>query len=149
MMSGDVPASFQLLPNVLSQVKDGKMRPISVMSRTRSNALPNVSTMVEQGVSGMESAAWFGLLLPRGTPRPIKGHLNKEVVKVLDDPAMQNLLIEICADPISSTQEEFKELVTKETTKWRELIKAMNIKPASAAPHVQTSAAGGPSRQLV
>ncbi len=129
MMSGDVPASFQLLPNVISQIRDGKIRTVSVMGAARSKAMPEVPTMAEQGVTGLESAAWFGLLVPRGTPQPIKDRLNKEVVKVLDDPAVQKLLIEIGADPTSSTQQEFKDLITKETVKWRELIKAMNIKP--------------------
>lgn len=129
MMSGDVPTSFQLLPNVLSQVQDGKIKTIAVMSKTRSRAMPNVPTMAEQGVPGIESAAWFGLLVPRGTPQPIKDRLNKEVVKVLADPAVQKLLLDIGADPTSSTQEEFKELISAETAKWRELIKEMNIKP--------------------
>lgn len=129
MMSGDVPASFQLLPNVLSQVQDGRIRTVAVMSKTRSRAMPHVPTMAEQGAPGLESAAWFGFLVPRGTPQPIKDRLNKEVVKALADPTVQKLLLEIGADPTSSTQEEFKDLISKETVKWRDLIRAMNIKP--------------------
>lgn len=129
MMSGDVPVSFQLLANVVSQVHDGKIRPISVMATKRSRALPDIPTMAEQGVPGLESAAWFGLLVPKGTPQPIRDRLNKEIVKVLADPKVQKLLLEIGAEPTSSTPEEFKALIASETVKWRDLIKAMNIKP--------------------
>lgn len=128
LISGEVPASFQLVPNVQSQLKTGKIRAIAVMGAKRSRALPDVPTMAEQGVPGLESAAWFGLLVPRGTPQPIIDLLNREVVRTLADPEIQAKLIEIGADPTSSTPAEFKALIASETVKWRGLIKAMNIK---------------------
>ena len=129
LMSGDVPASFQLVPNVLSSSKSNKIRAVAVMSTQRSKSLPNVPTMAEQGVAGLESAAWFGLLAPRGTPQPIIDVLNREVVKAVNDPEVQKRLIEIGADPATSTPAEFKALIASETVKWRGLIHDMSIKP--------------------
>jgi tripartite-type tricarboxylate transporter receptor subunit TctC len=129
IMSGEVPASFQLLPNVLPQIKDGKIRAVAVMGPKRTRTLPDVPTMAEQGVSGFDSAAWFGLLVPHGTPQAIKDRLNKEVVAVVNDPAVQKRLIEVGADPTSSTPQEFADLIARETVKWRDLIKQMGIKP--------------------
>lgn len=129
MMSGDVPVSFQLLPNVIAQLKDDKIRAVAVMAPKRLAAIPNVPTMAEQGFTGLDSAAWFGLLVPRGTPQAIKDRLNKEVVAVLGRDDVRKLFLEIGAEPTSSTPAEFKALIASETEKWRGLIKAMNIKP--------------------
>jgi len=129
MISGDVPVSFQLLPNVIAQLQDNKIRAVSVMSSKRLAALPDVPTMAEQGVGGLESAAWFGLLVPRGTPAAIKERLSKEVVAVLNRDDVKKLFKEIGAEPTPSTPEEFRKLIAAETEKWHGLIKTMNIKP--------------------
>jgi len=128
LMSGDVPVSFQLAANIMSQLRSGKIRAIAVMAKERSKTLPDVPTMAEQGVQGLESAAWFALLAPRGTPQPIIDLLHREVVKTLADPEVQARLIEIGADPTSSTPAELKSLIASETVKWRDLIREMNIK---------------------
>jgi tripartite-type tricarboxylate transporter receptor subunit TctC len=127
-MSGDIQSSFQLIPNVLSQLKAGKIKAIAVMSKQRSKTLPDVPTMAEQGVANLESAAWFGLLAPKGTPQPIIDRLHSEVVKAMNDPEVQKRLLEIGADPASSSPAEFKALMTEESSKWRDLIKSMDIK---------------------
>jgi tripartite-type tricarboxylate transporter receptor subunit TctC len=128
LMSGDIQSSFQLIPNVLSQLKTGKIRSIAVMSKERSKTLPDVPTMAEQGVPNLESAAWFGLLAPKGTPKPIIERLHGEVVKAVNDPEVRTRLLEIGADPASSSPSEFKALMAEESLKWRDLIKSMNIK---------------------
>jgi tripartite-type tricarboxylate transporter receptor subunit TctC len=128
LMSGDIQSSFQLIPNVLSQLKTGKIKAIAVMSKERSKALPDVPTMAEQGVPNLESAAWFGLLAPKGTPQPIIDRLHGEVVKATSDPEVRSRLLDIGADPASSSPAEFKALMAEESLKWRDLIKSMNIK---------------------
>jgi tripartite-type tricarboxylate transporter receptor subunit TctC len=127
LVSGDVPASFQLIPNVASQLQAGQIKPLAVTSKQRSKALPNVPTMAEAGISDLESFAWFGLLVPKGTPKPIVDRLHSEVVKIMSDPAVQKRMIDIGADPIYTSQAEFKALISSEVIKWHNLIKEAGI----------------------
>jgi tripartite-type tricarboxylate transporter receptor subunit TctC len=127
LLSGQVPSSFQLIPNVFSQLGKGEIRPIAVASRERSLALPDVPTMAEQGLPEFESFAWFGLLVPKGTPQPIVDRLQSVVNKTMSDPAVRKRLIEIGADPAQSTPEEFRKLISSEVGKWRTVIKDANI----------------------
>ncbi|WP_108517069.1 Bug family tripartite tricarboxylate transporter substrate binding protein [Bradyrhizobium algeriense] len=127
LVSGDVPASFQLIPNIAGQLQAGKLRPLAVTSKQRSKALPNVPTMAESGISDLESFAWFGLLVPKGTPKPIIDRLHQEVVKIMSDPTVQKRMVDIGADPIYTTQAEFKALISSEVIKWRTLIKETGI----------------------
>lgn len=127
MLSGQVPTSFQLIPNIFSQLKTGDIRPIAVASRERSLALPDVPTMAEQGLPDFESFAWFGLLVPKGTPKPIVDRLSDLIGKTMDDPNVRKRLIEIGADPAKSTPQEFKDLISSQIVKWRGVIKDANI----------------------
>ncbi|WP_245434277.1 Bug family tripartite tricarboxylate transporter substrate binding protein [Pseudolabrys taiwanensis] len=127
MMSGQVPASFQLIPNVWSRLGAGDIRAIAVASRERSLALPNVPTMAEQGLPEFESSAWFGLLVPKGTPKPIVDRLSGLISKIMADPTIRKRMIEIGADPAQSTPEEFRALISSEVAKWRTVIKDANI----------------------
>ena len=76
LVAGEVPVSFQLLPNVISALKAGQVRALAVANASRLAALPDVPTAAELGVKGYESSAWFGFVAPRGTPRPIIEKLN-------------------------------------------------------------------------
>jgi len=127
LVSGDVPASFQLIPNIASQLQSGQVKPLAVTSKQRSKVLPDVPTMAEAGISDMDSFAWFGLLVPKGTPKPIVDRLHGEVVRIMSDPAVQKRMIDIGADPISTSQAEFKALISSEVIKWRNLIKEAGI----------------------
>jgi len=127
MMSGQVPTSFQLIPNVWSRLSAGDIRPIAVASRERSLALPDVPTMAEQGLPEFESAAWFGLLVPKGTPKLIVDRLAGLISKIMADPAIRKRMIEIGADPAQSTPEEFRALISSDVAKWRTVIKDANI----------------------
>jgi tripartite-type tricarboxylate transporter receptor subunit TctC len=127
LTSGDVPASFQLIPNITSQLQGGQIKPLAVTSKQRSRALPNVPTMAESGISDLESFAWFGLLAPKGTPKPIVDRLHSEVVKIMSDAAVQKRMIDIGADPVHTSQAEFKALISSEVVKWRTLIKEAGV----------------------
>jgi len=71
LVSGLVPSSFQLIPNVAGHLGDDKLRPIAMMSDVRSAVLPETPTMAEQGFPDVTSSAWFGLFAPAGTPPAI------------------------------------------------------------------------------
>lgn len=127
LVSGDVPVSFQLIPNVVAQLQAGQVRPLAVTTKTRSKALPDVPTMAEAGVSGYESYAWFGLAAPKGTPAAVLERLSREVRAAVADVAVQKRLIEIGVEPSSSSQAEFKAFVAAELAKWSGIIKQAGI----------------------
>ena len=122
LASGQVPVSFQLLPNVIGHIKNGNLRPLAVASAKRLPALPDVPTAAEAGVKGFESAAWFAFLAPRSTPRPIVDRLYKEIAAAMADPAVRTRFIELGAEPLASTPEELARHISVETAKWREII---------------------------
>ncbi|MFH1558386.1 MAG: tripartite tricarboxylate transporter substrate binding protein [Pseudomonadota bacterium] len=127
LVSGDVPVSFQLIPNVVSQLQAGQVKPLAVTTRTRSKALPDVPTMAEAGVANYESYAWFGLAAPKGTPAAVLDRLSKEVRAAVADAAVQKRLIEIGVEPFSSSPAEFKTFVSSELAKWSGIITEAGI----------------------
>jgi tripartite-type tricarboxylate transporter receptor subunit TctC len=127
LISGQVPVSFQLLPNVIGAIKSGQARPLAVAASKRLAALPNVPTAAEAGVKGYESNAWFGFIAPRGTPRPAIDRLNKEIVAATADPAVRGRMTDFGAEPLASTPEEFSRYITTELAKYRDIITKGNI----------------------
>lgn len=122
LVSGQVPVSFQLLPNVLGPIKSGQVRALAVASKQRLPALPDVPTAAEAGFKDYESAAWFGFLAPRGTPRPAVDRLSKEVAAATADPAVRSRFTDFGAEPLASTPEEFGRYISAEVVRWREII---------------------------
>jgi tripartite-type tricarboxylate transporter receptor subunit TctC len=128
LVSGEVPASFQLVPNVISYVKTGQVRALAVASDRRLAALPEVPTAAEAGVRGFESAAWFALLAPRGTPPGVIARLHRGIVQAMADPAVQNRFVEFGAEPLATTPEELARRLSADIAKWRGIIKKGGIR---------------------
>lgn len=128
LMSGQVPVSFQLLPNVLGQIKGGQLRPLAVASDKRLAALPEVPTAAEAGVAGYNSAAWFAFLAPRGTPRLIVDRLHREIVAAVADPAVRARFAELGAESLATTPEELGRFISAEIVKWRDITTKAGIK---------------------
>jgi tripartite-type tricarboxylate transporter receptor subunit TctC len=122
LIAGIVPVSFQLLPNVIGGIKSGQLRALAVASDKRLAALPEVPTAAEAGLKGFESAAWFGFLAPRGTPKAAIDKLHKEVAAAVADPAVRGRFTDVGAEPIASTSEEFARYIAAEVVRWREII---------------------------
>lgn len=129
LVSGDVPVSFQLIPNVIAQLQARQIKALAVTTKTRSKSLPDVQTMTEAGVENYESYAWFGITAPKGTPPAILERMSKEIRLAVADPAVQKRLIDIGVEPHSSSPAEFKSFLAEEIVKWSGIIKDAGIKP--------------------
>ena len=127
LISGDVPVSFQNIPNVMAPIGTGQVKALAVTTKKRSSVLPDVPTMEQAGVKDFESYAWFGLLAPKGTPTAIVERLNRETVKALTDPNLRRRMIEIGAEPSPTSPAEFKALIAAEVVKWRKVIEAAGV----------------------
>jgi tripartite-type tricarboxylate transporter receptor subunit TctC len=123
MLGGQVQVMFDNLPSSIGHIQSGRLRALAVTTAERSKTLPDVPTVAET-VPGYEASAWFGVSVPKGTPRPIIDRLNKTVNEALADPDIQAKLAQLGGTLISGTPEDFGKLVAAETEKWSKVVKA-------------------------
>ena len=128
MASGEIDALFDNVPNVLPQIKAGKMKAIAVSGLQRAALLPSVPTVAESGVPGYEVNVWFGMQLPAGTPKGIVDKINRDMVQLLKEPDVVARFRDQGVEVVASTPAEFGQLVQKEVVKWTQLIKDANIR---------------------
>ncbi|HSV84838.1 MAG TPA: tripartite tricarboxylate transporter substrate-binding protein [Ramlibacter sp.] len=91
-MGGEVPLLFVALGGVAGQIKAGKLVPVAFAERKRSELLPNVPTLAERGVKGVEVNAWYGLFAAAGTPPELIARFNKEVNEIIKLPDVREKL---------------------------------------------------------
>jgi tripartite-type tricarboxylate transporter receptor subunit TctC len=127
VVSGQVSMTFASIISGTPHVRSGKLRALAVTGARRSPAQPDIATMIESGVKGYESSTWYGLLAPRGTPRPIVKRLHAEVVALLQQPAVKDRLLADGAEPVGNTPEEFRAFIEAEIAKWGKIIKAAGL----------------------
>jgi len=111
-----------------AHVKSGRLRALAVAGPKRSPLMPDVPTMKEAGVEGVEVPLWFGMLAPAATPREVIAVLAAGVARVARDPDMRKRLEEQGAEPVGSAPEEFNALLRAETAKWAEVVTASGAK---------------------
>lgn len=128
LMAGSVQMSFDTLASVLPHIKSGKVRALAVASARRSAALPQVPTMAEAGVQGVEMSAWYGLYMPAATPRSAQERVQSEVARLLELPDTQARLAAIGAEVAPMTQVQFAAFHQAENTRYAELIKKRGIR---------------------
>jgi tripartite-type tricarboxylate transporter receptor subunit TctC len=124
LIGGQIPIAFESLIPILPQLKGGKVRALAVTSLKPSPLLPNVPTLDASGVKGYESIAWYGVVAPGKTPKPIVDKLNAEMVKALKDPEVKQRLTEMGSAEVAGTPEQFGALIKSEIAKWAPVVKA-------------------------
>lgn len=128
LMGGVVQVSFDTMPSVIGHIRNGKIRPLAVAAAKRNPQLPDVPTMAEAGVKGVEMSAWYGIYMPAATPKDVIVRVNAEVNKVIAMPETQARLSAIGADLIPMTPEAFQAFHTAENKRYGDLIRRKNIK---------------------
>ena len=128
VVGGQAQSLFNVVPSALPMIRADKLRAIAVTGKTRSEALPEVPTMIEAGYPGVTAVTWNGILAPAGTPREIVAKLNEAMVGVLRTPEIKEQLAKLGQEVAWSTPEEFAAFLRDETEKWRKVIAATGIK---------------------
>ncbi len=128
LVGGQVQLSFDTMPSVISQIKAGRIRALAVASAKRNPQLPNVPTMEEAGVKGVEMSAWYGIYMPASTPKAVQDRVYADVTRVLAMPETQTRLSAIGADLTPMTQAQFAAFHTSENKRYSDLIAKKNIK---------------------
>jgi tripartite-type tricarboxylate transporter receptor subunit TctC len=126
--AGEVQLMLTGLTAGLAQVKGAKMRALAVTTAKRSPAAPDVPTVAEAGFPDYDALAWYGLLVPAGTPSDVIARLNAEIAKALAAPDLRQRLANIGVDPAPGTPAELQQLIADETQLWTKVIKAAGIK---------------------
>ena len=129
MLSNEIQMMFDNLPPQLPHIRSGKVRALAVTSLKRSSVLPDLPTLDEIGLKGYEVTAWFGLVAPAATPRPVVMRLNEALHRTTQDPKVRQLLESSGATVIQGTPEAFRDFVKGETLKWAPVVKRANIVP--------------------
>jgi tripartite-type tricarboxylate transporter receptor subunit TctC len=128
LLAGRTQVMFQLMTGIAQFVKTDKVRAIAVLSPKRSSTLPDVPTTAEAGIPGLESSAWFGILTPKGAPKPVILKLNKEINKLLNEPAFRKRIVDIGVEPLGGTPEQFAKYLDAEIRKWAKVVQVSGAK---------------------
>jgi tripartite-type tricarboxylate transporter receptor subunit TctC len=128
LVSGQVQMSFDTMPSVIGQIKAGKLRALGVTSARRNAQLPQVPTLAEAGLPGVEIGAWYGIYMPAATPRAVQARVHDEVNKVLAMPETRTRLEAVGAELQPMGQAEFIALHNAEYQRFGEIIRKNHIK---------------------
>jgi tripartite-type tricarboxylate transporter receptor subunit TctC len=128
VLSGEIQFAMPNLVGALPQLRAGKLRALGVATAARSALAPDIPTIAESGVPGVEAGTWYGILAPRGTPQGIVDALNREVVAILRTPAMRDQLATIGVVPEPGTPQEFAGFIRSEIGKWGGVMKFAGMK---------------------
>jgi tripartite-type tricarboxylate transporter receptor subunit TctC len=127
LISGQVQATFSVIPRSIDYIKTGQLRALAVTSATRLEVLPGIPT-VGEFLPGYEARGWYGVGAPKGTSTKIIEKLNKEIDAVVAEPNVKARLVGLGLQPMSLTSAAFGKFIADQTDKWAKVIRAANIK---------------------
>jgi tripartite-type tricarboxylate transporter receptor subunit TctC len=128
VMSGEVPVYFDILLSSQPFLSSGRLKSLGVSSKERVPQFPNVKTFAEQGIKGLEIAAWFGVVVKSGTPEAVVQALSQAMNKVVRSSAFSTRANELGATAVGGTPESFQTTIAQDTATWGRLIKEKNIR---------------------
>jgi tripartite-type tricarboxylate transporter receptor subunit TctC len=123
LIAGEVDLSFANVPAIHGHVTSGRLRALATAASRRDAQLPDVPTMQEAGVEGVEVSVWYGVFAPAKTPPEIVRKVADGVIGATRDPEIRKRMLEQGANPVGSTPEEFGKLLREEVARWAEVVK--------------------------
>ncbi|MBF6629935.1 MAG: tripartite tricarboxylate transporter substrate binding protein [Comamonas sp.] len=128
VLGNQVPVTFDNIMTTLPMVQAGKLKPLAVSTATRSKAAPDIPTLSESGIKGFDASAWFGIFAPAGVPASVVTKLNQSLNAAVRDPQVNEKLLQMGAEPVATSSEDFDKFFKDEARKWKEVIDSANIK---------------------
>lgn len=129
LLAGRIDMTFDTASNFVDYTRAGKLRALAVTSRKRSPASPEVPALSETpGFADYDVSLWLGVLAPAGTSAEIVRYLNTQLVKVMQEPAMEASLKPLGIQPLHSSPQEFARTIADDRKKWAAVVKAANVK---------------------
>lgn len=127
LLGGQVDASFQNINAVMPHIKAGKMRALAITSEKRSPQLPNVPTLAESGIKGVDVYSWQAVAGPHGLPAEVKTRLHKAITEIMNEPATKARLLDLGFELVLNTPDEFARFQAGEYARWARLITSRKI----------------------
>ena len=128
LIGGQVQLMFGALPTLLPAIKAGQLRALAVTTARRADALPDVPTLAEGGVKGIDVPSWYGVMLPAATPPTLVGRVQSAIAAVLAQPAVRDKLLAQGLVPVASKPDDFAAQIKRETAVWAVVIREGGIK---------------------
>ncbi len=127
LLSGTVDYTLDNLATSGANIRAGKVLPLAVTAPKRSPLLPDVPTLADT-YPGFEIDTWWGLMAPAGTPREVVARLNSAFVAALESPDVKTRFMGLMTEPLSSTPEQFADLIKREYARYEGVVKASGAK---------------------
>jgi tripartite-type tricarboxylate transporter receptor subunit TctC len=128
VMSGEIPMSFVDTGVALPFLRSGELRALAVSSEQRSAQMPDVPTLAESGTPGLNASSDFATFAPANTPEPVIRRLSQAAMESLRAPDLRERLQGLSIDPVGDTPEAFPAYLAAESAKWRDVIRARDIR---------------------
>ena len=128
LLPGRTQMMFADIPVLLPHVQAGSLRALAVGSAQRVSLLPEVPTLAEQGLPGVEAENWYGIVVPAATPPAIFEKMRAAFVAAIADPQVQKVLTAQGAILVGNTPEQFAAYIDSETKKWAEVVRVSGAK---------------------
>ena len=126
-MAGQIPVGISNFPASVAPVQSGRLRPLAVTSATRTAQLPDVPTLQEAGLPGLDINSWQGVCAPAAVPAALLDKLNADFNSVLRVPEVQQRMEELVMVGPQTTREDFDQFIRAEIARWAKVIKDANI----------------------
>jgi tripartite-type tricarboxylate transporter receptor subunit TctC len=122
VISGEADFTFVNIPSSKQLIESGQVKALAITAKKRFPAVPNIPTMEEEGVKGMDVATWYSIVAPAGTPKAIVDKLNAAINQAVANPAFSKQLEDLGTQPIKESPEYFKKFLADEIARWREIV---------------------------
>lgn len=127
LIGGQVDVSFVNINTALPYIKSGKIKVLAVTGEQRAAVLPNVPTLSESGVHGVDIYSWQAVAAPKGLPKDVKAKLHGAIVAALNEPDIKARLVEQGFEIVGNTPEQFEKFQAAELARWRNVIEVGKI----------------------
>lgn len=127
LVSGQTDFMITTMPSVAGLIEGGAVRALAVTTLTRAPTLPDVPTLAEAGAKGYDSGAWYGFVVPKGTPAAVVERLRTATIEAINTDLVKSRFRNEGAVPIGSSPEDFRKMMEAESKRWSEVVKAANI----------------------
>jgi tripartite-type tricarboxylate transporter receptor subunit TctC len=127
LLAGHADVSFQNINAVIGHIKAGKLKALAITSDKRSPQLPQVPTLAEAGVQGVDVYSWQAVAGPKGLPADVKKKLNESIVAALNDPETRKRMEDLGFEIVANTPEQMAAFQAKELERWKQVIEVGKI----------------------
>jgi len=129
LIGGQVQAMFGAVPTLLPAIKAGQVRALAVTTARRAEQLPDVPTLAEAGVKGIDVPSWYGVMMPAATPAPLVARVHAAMAAVVAQPAVRSKLLAMGLVPVGNVPADFAAQIQRETAAWATIIREAKITP--------------------